>query len=392
MSTQLVGRRRADMPEPPLAWLDGRRWLLVAFGLFGALMLLMLVTAETGAGALANPTVAPDATSYVLNGVSYPIHHYNGGLRANEPLLGWTGWAYLWQAIGFGGGAATLGYYGYRSWRSRSMHPMLAVSFAAGGMFAFDPFYNWLGYFPTNPAFLHIPHGALPWSDLAPTFEPVFFFPLYIVWLVIPALIAHGLWKRLQARGFAKRGPAAFMSRHPLIALIIVCKCGTFPLDLGGFRMGCVTEAFIFTQAPGPLIAGGTTGQAQWLWEPLLFELTMMGTCLLLYHGRDGLTFTERWAPRLRSFRRFPYVTQFAVAWVAIGVTYVACLVGMGALRFTGQVDRIGSPWPYVDTIAYDPDKLYQRELCLPAEATREGSANWNGIRPEPSADAPCLR
>ena len=222
MTAELTSDHVVVAAEERLGLLDGRRWLLVAFGLFGALMLLMLVTAETGPGALANPTVAPDATSYVLSGVSHQIHHYNGGLRANEPVLGWTGWAYLWQAIGFGGGAAILGYYGYRSWRSRSMHPMLAVSFAAGGMFAFDPFYNWLGYFPTNPAFLHIPHGALPWSDLAPTFEPVFFFPLYIVWLVIPALMAHSLWKRLQARGFAKRGPAAIKNRHPLHAHIIV--------------------------------------------------------------------------------------------------------------------------------------------------------------------------
>ncbi|MCW2505583.1 MAG: hypothetical protein JWO79_3867, partial [Actinomycetia bacterium] len=273
----------------PQQLLDGRRWLVTAFVLFAALFGFMVATAETGPGALRNPAVSVNASSYVVAGVSHPVYHYNGGLRANPPPLGWAGWIYLWQAIGIGGGLTILLVYGYKSWTARRMHPMLAVSFAAGGMFAFDPLYNWLGYFPTNPAFLHIPHGVLPWSDLAPTFEPVFFFPLYIVWLVVPALIAHALWKRLRARGFARRGPTAFMTRHPLLALIIVCKCVTFPLDLGGFRLGCVTEAFIFTQAPGALFAGGTTGQAQWLWEPLLFELSLLGTCLLLYHGRDGL-------------------------------------------------------------------------------------------------------
>jgi hypothetical protein len=355
---------------------------VTAFVLFGALFGIMLATAETGPGALRNP---------VLPGAGSLVHHYNGGLRANSPTLGWTGWTVLWQVIGIGGGLGILLFYGYRSWTARKMHPMLAVSFAAAGMFAFDPLYNWLGYFPTNPAFLHIPHGALPWSDLAPTFEPVFFLPLYIVWLVLPALLAHAIWKKLQARGVRLRGPSAFMARHPLLALIIVCKCVTFPLDVGGFRLGCLTEAFIFTQAPGPLIAGGSTGQAQWLWEPLLFELTMMGTCLLLYHGRDGLTFPERWAPRLRSYRRLPNLTQFGVAWVVIALSYVICLIGMGALRFTGQDDQLGRPWPYTDTVVYDPDGLYQQEQCVPKDETRPGSANWGLIRPKPARDAPCL-
>jgi len=351
--------------------LEGRRWLLVAFGLFLGLMTLMLVTAETGPGALVNHEPLPaDVT----------VHEYNGGLRANEPFLGWTGWMYLWQAIGFGGGALILGWYGGKSWKARRMHPMLAVSFAAGGMYAFDPFYNWLGYFPTNPAYLHIPHGAMPWSDLAPTFEPVFFLPLYIVWLVVPAVIAHGLWKRVMARGWG------WAQRHPLLMLVIVCKCVTFPVDLGGFRLGCITEAFIFSQGPGPMIAGGTTGQAQWLWEPLLFELTMLGTTLLLYRGKDGLTFQERVSRRLRAYRTRPYLTEFTVAWTVIAVSYVVCLGGMAALRFTGQNTHLGTPWPYLDTQVYDPDGLFEA-ACVPGEK-REGSANWGGRRPE--ATGPC--
>ena len=62
--------------------LDGRRWLLVAFGLFLALMTFMLVTAETGPGALANHAPIPSDVT---------VYHYNGGLRANPPIAGWTG-------------------------------------------------------------------------------------------------------------------------------------------------------------------------------------------------------------------------------------------------------------------------------------------------------------
>ena len=351
--------------------LEGRRWLILALGLFLALMTLMLITAETGPGALANHDPIPAGVT---------VHHYNGGLRANAPFLGWTGWMYLWQAIGFGGGAAILGTYGWKSWRDRRMHPLLAVSFAAAGAFAFDPFYNWLGYFPTNPAYLHVPHGATWWSDLAPTFEPVFFFPLYIVWLVIPALITRGLYKRVMRRA------TGWMQRHPLLTLIIVSKCVTFPLDLGGFRLGCITEAFIFSQAPGPMIAGGTTGQAQWLWEPLLFELTMLGTTLLLYRGRDGLTVQERVSRRMKSSRRRPYLTEFAVALCVVELSYAVCLAGMATLRFTGQNTHLGKPWPYLDTQVYDPDGLF-KAACVPGEK-REGSANFDGRRPK--AAGPC--
>jgi hypothetical protein len=369
-----TGTVRSAVPafgQPPRL-LDGRRWLIVALALFGGLMLLMLLTAETGPGELRNTAPVPIGTT---------VYHYNGGVRANAPVLGWTGWVYLWQVIGFGGGAAILGTYGVKSWKARRMHPLLCLSFAAGGMFAFDPFYNWLGYFPTNPAFLHVPHGALPWSDLAPTFEPVFFLPLYIVWLIVPALIAHGLWTKLKARGFAKRGPQAFMTAHPLLALIIVCKCVTFPLDLGGFRLGCLTEAFIFTQAPGPLWAGGTTGQAQFLWEPLLFELTMMAATLLMYRDRNGDTIQERWGRRMVTSARLPRLSEFTAAFTLLAISYVVCLGGMGALRFTGQDDKLANPWPYTDTLVYDPDGLYQK-AGVPADQTRPGDANWTGVRP----------
>ena len=159
-------------------------------------------------------------------------------------------------------------------------------------------------------------------------------------------------------------------------------------LDLAGFRMGCLTEAFIFTQAPGPLIAGGTTGQAQWLWEPLLFELTMLACTLAMYRGRDGLLFHERVAPRLRMHARFPGFAQFTAAWTLMAFSYVVCLTGMGALRFTGQVDKLGTPWPYADTQVYDPDGLYDA-ACQPGQK-REGSGNWDLIRPE--AVGPCAK
>ena len=351
---------RLDLPqEPP----ESRGWLIAAFTVLGALLTLMLATAETGPGALRDPD--PIAT-----------HLVNGNPRANEPFLGFEYWPQLWQVVGFGGAAILLLVYGRRSWNERRMHNGLCVTLAAGGMYFFDPFYNWLGYFPTDPRFLHIPHGVLPWADLAPTFEPVFFFPLYMVWLTGFALLAHWIWSKLHAR----TGPDSWMRRHPIISLLIVSKLVTGVLDWSGFRLGALTEGFIFSQAPGPLIDGGETSQMQLLWEPLLFPLTVMATCLLLYRDANGTTIHGRTARRLRSFRRFPRLTEVAVAWSIIATAYVICLIGMGVLRFTGQTDTIATPWPYQDTQVYDPDGLYEK--AGEPGLKRGGSGNWDIIRP----------
>ena len=355
---------RIDLPqEPP----ESRGWLIAAFAVLGALLTLMIATAETGPGELRDPN--PVGT-----------HIVNGNPRANAPFLGFEYWPQLWQVIGFGGAAILLFVYGRKSWKERRMHNGLCVTFAAGGMYFFDPFYNWLGYFPTDPRFLHIPHGVLPWADLAPTFEPVFFFPLYMMWLTAPALLSSAIWRKLRARNLARKGPDSWMQRHPIISLLIVCKLVTVVTDWGGFRMGTLTEAFIFSQSPGPQLDAGQSSQMQLLWEPLLFPLTVMATSLLFYRDKDGMTIHGRTARRLRSFRRLPRLTEVGVAWSIIATAYVICLVGMGALRFTGQTDTIAKPWPYQDTQVYDPDGLYE-EAGEPG-LKRGGSGNWDIIRP----------
>jgi hypothetical protein len=324
-------------PEPAAS----RTWLIVAFAALGGLIALMLATAETGPGALRNPH---PVAAHVVDG--YP--------RANAPWLGFDYWPQLWQAIGFTGAAVLLLVFGYKSWQTRRMHNGLCVTLAAGGMYLFDPVYNWLGYFPTDPRFLHVPHGALPWADLAPTFEPVFFLPLYMLWLTAPALLAHFIWSKLRPR-------SGWMRRHPIISLLIVCKLLTLVTDFWGFRLGIVTEAFIFSQAPGPLISGGHTHQMQLLWEPLLFPLTILATTLLLYRDdATGMTIHGRVARRLRTFRRLPRLTEVAVAWSVIATAYVICLGAMAALRFTGQSSHLAKPWPYSDTRVYDPNGRYR--------------------------------
>jgi len=353
--------------RPPAAVPQSRRWLVVAFAVLAGLLALMLATAETGPGELRAP--APGGA-----------HLVDGYPRANAPFLGFAHWPIVWQIIGFGGGAILLAVYGRRSWRDRRMHNGLCVVFATGGMFLFDPIYNWLGYFPTDPRFLHIPHGVLPWSDLAPTFEPVFFFPLYMLWLTGFALLGRAVWKRLRARGQAKRGAASWMYRHPLASLLIVSKLVTAPLDWGGFRLGALSEGFIFSQAPGPLIGGGGTSQMQLLWEPLLFPLTILATSLLLYEDDEGRTIHGRVARRMRSFRSFPRLTEVGIAWSILALSYSVCLLGMAALRFTGQSDTVARPWPYSDTKVYDPDGLYEK--AGQPGVKRTGAANWDLIRP----------
>jgi hypothetical protein len=208
MVTTDVTQAQSQRPAPPEP-AESRRWLIVLFCVFCALMGLLVATGQTGPGTLRDP--------HPLAG-----HMVDGYPRANPPLWGFQYWPQLWQAIGSGGAAILLVVFGIKSWRAKRMDNGLLVTFAAGGMMAFDPIYNWLGYFPTDPRFLHIPHGATPRSDLAPTFEPVFFWPLYMLWLTAPALLAHWLWKKWRSRAFRLKDMRSWMHRHPLLSL---CWC-----------------------------------------------------------------------------------------------------------------------------------------------------------------------
>jgi hypothetical protein len=201
-----------------------------------------------------------------------------------------------------------------------------------------------------------------------------------MLWLTAPALLAHWVWTKFRARGLRRKGPGSWMRRHPIWSLLLVCKIVTLPLDWGGFRLGIATDAFIFSQAPGPVVGGGHTTQMQLLWEPLLFPLTIMGTSLLFYRDDNGQTIHGRAARKLRTFARLPRLTEVAVAWSIIAVAYVTCLGGMAVLRFTGQDDHVAKPWPYQDTQVYDPDGLYQ-QAGQPG-LKRSGSGNISITRP----------
>jgi hypothetical protein len=100
------------------------------------------------------------------------------------------------------------------------------------------------------------------------------------------------------------------------------------------------------------------------------------------------MTVQARVARRLLTWARWPRLTEVLVAWSILGVAYAACLSGMAGLRFTGAADHLAQPWPYANTIAYDPDGLYHAR-CAP-NRTRPGSANVDLIRPV--ATGPCAR
>jgi hypothetical protein len=360
-----IAYARADSGRPVKEPADGRAWLIVAMSLAIGLVAFLYITGENGPGALRNPHPAW-------------THNVDGWPRAVEPYLGWEHWPLTWEILTTILTGSLFVVFVRKSWRARRMHNGLVALFATGGQFAFDPIYNWLGYFPTDPRWRHIPHGATPWNSIAPTFEPVVFLPMYVFWLTLPALFGHWVYTKVKARA----RPGGFISRHPIITLLITCKLSTFPWDFTGFRMGILTDVFMFSQAPGPLLSGGKTDQMQLLWEPLLFPLTILGTSLLFYRDENGRTLHGRAARRLRTFARIPRITEVFVAWAIVGSFYVAALTGMAALRFTGQDDTVAQPWPYEDTVIYDPDGLYKRSgVTAP---TRSGALNWSIRRPNP--------
>jgi len=288
-----------------------RRWLVVVFTLFGAAMTLMLVTAETGPpGNWRDPTQA-------------------GPARANPPVAGLppTG-----RCCGRPSGSAAprscLLVYGRRSWRARRMDNGLAVHLRGRRDVPVRPVLQLARLLPDRPALSCTSRtGCSPGPTLAPTFEPVFFYPLYMVWLVAPALLSHAIWKRIRAR----RAPGSWMYRPPAPEPAARLQAGD-----PGHRLRRLSPRHpaprpsSSPRRPGRSSAADTAGRPSCCGSRCSSPPHRDGhvTALSTATTSAGRS-TAAPRARLRSFARFPRLTEVAVAWSIIAASYVGCLAGM---------------------------------------------------------------
>jgi hypothetical protein len=335
-----------------------RTWLVVTLGATVAVAAFMLAVGQRGPHQLAVP-------------VPHPAHLVDGTPRAHHPLWGVQYWPQIFEIASILLAGTLIATFARLSWKERRLHPGLAVTYAATGMYLFDPIFNWSWYFPTDPRFLHWPINW-PYVSINPTSEPMTFMPAYTFWLMIPAVITYGLWRGVQRRS----RPGGFTQRHPVISLFLLGSAVAIPFDFAGFTLGCVTEVFVFTQTHGPTFRAGHTSQHP-LWEPLLFPLLITATCVLFCWRDDrGNTAAGRLARRLPTFPRVPRLTEVVAAWAILAAVYGSVL-GTSTLvfRIFTTPHTLARPWPYPDTKVWDPDGLY-RKAGEPGPY-RAGTLNW---------------
>ena len=100
-----------------------------------------------------------------------------------------------------------------RGWRKNPGSPVLMMVLVTTLIVWQDPIMNWSPYAVYNPMLLHWPE-SWPLIMMSPTVEPFIVFG-YVTFYFGPYFPAIWILRKMQA----KRGPEAFVARHPLISL-----------------------------------------------------------------------------------------------------------------------------------------------------------------------------
>ena len=220
-----------------------------------------------------------------------------------------------------------------------------------------DPIMN-LGapYAVYNPELLHWPE-SWPLVSLSPTVEPFIVFG-YVMFYFGPYFPAVAILRRLQA----KRGPEAFVSRHPLISLGFFAMVIGFVMDAFLEISLIHTGLYIYSQViPFGSVFTGTTFQFPLIWES--FSVTFLMRPRRSQHRDDtGKSVAEKLAAKAKIFPTKPVLGTFLVMFAIINVSYFAYGSWFAAIKASGQATAVACPWPYPEAKVYDPQGYYEKE------------------------------
>ncbi|EFC86718.1 spirocyclase AveC family protein [Parafrankia sp. EUN1f] len=241
-------------------------------------------------------------------------------------------------------------------WRKYPKHPVLLMLLASTGIVWLDPVMNWAPYAVYNPQVTHWPENW-PLVSLSPTVEP-FIVLSYLTFYAGPYFPAIWIVRRLQAR----RGPDAFVSRHPLVTMGLLIFVIGFAYD-AILEIFCIrTGLYIYSQViPFGSLWAGKPYQFPLLWESGLVTLVMIPAGLLVYRDDTGRTQAEKLAHRLRLLGHRPALGTFAVMFVVLNIAYFAYGAGFAVIRATKSATSVACPWPYPEARVYDPNGFYEK-------------------------------
>jgi hypothetical protein len=277
-----------------------------------------------------------------------------GRPRPVDYLFNFTGWMWLVQ-VGTALLLVTLVVIFVVGWRRNPGSPVMLMFLVTTLIVWQDPIMNWAPYAVYNPDLLHWPES---WNliMMSPTVEPFIVFG-YVTFYFGPYFVAVWILRKWQAR----RGPEAFVSRHPLISLaLLVLVIGFWfdaALEVGSIRTGL----YIYSQViPFGSIFVGTPFQFPLIWESFAVTFVMIPAAILVYRDDTGKSVAEKLAAKARLFPTKPVLGTFLVMFVIINVAYFAYGAWFWAIKASGQATSVACPWPYPEAKVYDPQGFYR--------------------------------
>ena len=279
-----------------------------------------------------------------------------GRPRPVEFLFGFDHWVYFHE-IGTVLALITLVVVFIVGWRRNPGSPVMLMFLCTTLIVWQDPIMNWAPYAVYNPELLHWPE-SWPLVSLSPTVEPFIVFG-YVMFYFGPYFPAVAILRRLQA----KRGPEAFVSRHPLISLGFFAMVIGFVMDAFLEISLIHTGLYIYSQViPFGSVFTGTTFQFPLIWESFSVTFVMVPAAILCYRDDTGKSVAEKLAAKAKIFPTKPVLGTFLVMFAIINVSYFAYGAWFAIIKASGQATAVACPWPYPEAKVYDPQGYYEKE------------------------------
>jgi hypothetical protein len=322
----------------------GRRTIAMLVGLLWAALTAWLLSCMTR-GPAGRIGVSP----------ARPGYHVGSGVYANPPVLGFAHWPVVAEIAVLAQALAIYGWYSWTSWRERRVRPMLIMLIVATLIAPlWDPLISWAAYTAYDPRLLHVPE-TWPLYNIVPTVQPLSSLPgyaLFFVMSVLPGLLLH--------RFLTQRAhPGALIVQRPLLTLFGIVGVFAAMFDIIQAYVATRFEIITYSQISLAALRPGTTWQSNAIWEPVLCFGMFGIAALSVYEDSAGHTIAHRW----RRLQNRPLLREFVVSFAVITAA-TALYTGCFALvRLSGTATSVACPWPYQDTVVYDPDGLYA-ESC----------------------------
>jgi len=180
----------------------------------------------------------------------------------------------------------------------------------------------------------------------------------YVTFYFGPYFPAIWILRKLQAR----RGPEAFVSRHPLVSLgLLTCVIG-FVFDAFLENQLVHMGMYIYSQViPWGSVFTGTTFQFPLIWESFSVTFVMVPAAILCYRDDTGKSVAEKLAAKAKIFPSRPVLGTFLVMFVIINVSYFVYGGWFAAIKASGAATSVACPWPYPEAKVYDPQGFYEK-------------------------------